>query len=103
LSGIWVTSAISVMPPPGHTYAGAPPRVTLVKRARTERVSRTGFSVTPARSEPPAPAMNNTVASDGSQFSPIRSTASRTRLAERIRLRIANRTKASSSPVIMAA
>ena len=31
----------------------------------TARVSRTGFAVTPARSEPPAPAMKSTVASDG--------------------------------------
>jgi hypothetical protein len=43
-----------------------------------ERVSRTGFSVTPARRLPPAPARNNTVVSAGSQFSPMRSTTVRT-------------------------
>ena len=53
-------------------------QVTLVRVSRTERVSRTGFSVTPARSEPPAPAMNSTVQSAGSQFSAMRSTTWRT-------------------------
>ena len=72
------TSTIKVMPPPGQTKAGAPPRVTLVSVSRTDRVSRTGFSVTPARNEPPAPAMNSTVQSAGSQFSAIRSTTRRT-------------------------
>ena len=52
--------------------------VTRVSPLATERVSSTGFSVTPARSEPPAPAMNSTVHSDGSQFSPMRSTTART-------------------------
>ena len=52
--------------------------VTRVSRAATERVSSTGLSVTPARSDPPAPAMKSTVQSDGSQFSPIRSTTRRT-------------------------
>ena len=42
-----------------------------------ERVSRTGFCVTPARSDPPAPAMNSTEQSEGSQFSAIRSTEAR--------------------------
>ena len=50
----------------------------MVSVSRTERVSRTGFSVTPARSEPPAPAMNSTVQSAGSQFSAMRSTTWRT-------------------------
>ncbi len=49
--------------------------MTRVSASLTERVSRTGFSVTPARSEPPAPPMNSTVVSAGSQFSAIRSTA----------------------------
>ena len=35
----------------------------------TDRVRRTGLSVTPARNDPPAPAMNSTVHSAGSQFS----------------------------------
>jgi hypothetical protein len=48
--------------------------VTHVSVWRTERVSRTGFSVTPARKLPPAPAMNRTEVSAGSQFSPMRST-----------------------------
>ena len=38
------------------------------------RVSSTGFSVAPARRLPPAPPTNSTVASEGSQFSPMRST-----------------------------
>ena len=73
-----VTSAMTVMPPPGHTYTGAPPMVTRVSPLATERVSSTGFSVTPARSDPPAPAMNSTVHNEGSQFSPMRSTTART-------------------------
>jgi len=73
-SGMRITSTITVMPPPGHTYAGAPPQVTLTSASLIERVSRTGLSVTPARRLPPAPARNSTVASDGSQFSPMRST-----------------------------
>ena len=68
---------MNVMPPPGQTMTGAPPAVTVVSACRTERVSRTGFSVTPARSEPPAPAMNRTEQSAGSQFSLMRSTDSR--------------------------
>ncbi len=48
--------------------------MTRVSACLTERVSLTGFSVTPARRLPPAPAMNNTEASAGSQFSPMRST-----------------------------
>jgi hypothetical protein len=52
--------------------------VTRVSPFATERVSSTGFSVTPALSEPPAPAMNSTLHSDGSQFSPMRSTTART-------------------------
>jgi len=48
--------------------------VTRTSDRLIERVSRIGFSVTPARSEPPAPAMNTTEVSAGSQFSPIRST-----------------------------
>ena len=52
--------------------------VTRVSPAATERVSSTGFSVTPARRLPPAPAMKRTVQSEGSQFSPIRSTTART-------------------------
>ena len=55
-AGILATSTITVMPPPGHTYTGAPPQVTLTSSDLIERVSATGFSVTPARSEPPAPA-----------------------------------------------
>ena len=43
-----------------------------------ERVSSTGFSVTPARRLPPAPPRNSTEASEGSQFSPMRSTMRRT-------------------------
>ena len=74
LSGMRVTSTIRVMPPPGQTYTGAPPQVTRVSACLTERVRRTGFSVTPARRDPPAPAMNMTVVSAGSQFSAIRST-----------------------------
>ena len=65
------------MPPPGHTYTGAPPLVTRVSASFTERVSRTGLSVTPARSDPPAPPMNSTVHSAGSQFSWMRSTENR--------------------------
>ena len=42
------------------------------------RVSSTGFSVTPARKLPPAPPKNITLHSDGSQFSPMRSTMVRT-------------------------
>src|SRR6218665_3007236 len=42
------------------------------------RVSSTGFSVTPARGLPPAPPRNSTVHSEGSQFSPMRSTMRRT-------------------------
>ena len=56
LAGIFATSTITVMPPPGHTYTGAPPQVTLTSRCLMARVSAIGFSVTPARSEPPAPA-----------------------------------------------
>ena len=54
--------------------AGAPPQVTRVSRSLTDRVSRTGFSVTPARSDPPAPPINSTLHSAGSQFCAIRST-----------------------------
>src|ERR1700728_82722 len=64
---------MKVMPPPAKTYAGAPPQVTRVNASLTERVRRTGFSVTPARSEPPAPPMNMTVESADSQFSWMRS------------------------------
>ena len=60
-----------------QTYTGAPPQVTRVIDARTERVSRTGFSVTPARKLPPAPPINNTLVRAGSQFSAIRSTTMR--------------------------
>src|SRR6202042_1484946 len=49
-----VTSTMNVMPPPGQTNTGAPPAVTVVSACRTERVSRTGFSVTPARSARPS-------------------------------------------------
>ena len=52
--------------------------VTRTSRSLTERVSRTGFSVTPARRLPPAPAMNSTVQSAGSQFSAMRSVTLRT-------------------------
>ena len=76
-----VTSTMSVMPPPGHRYTGAPPQVTRVNALLcsgfTDRVSSTGFSVTPARNEPPAPPMNSTEHKAGSQFSAIRSTAAR--------------------------
>ena len=44
-----------------------------MNKLRTERVSRTGLTVTPARNEPPAPPMNSTEHKAGSQFSPIRS------------------------------
>src|SRR5829696_1404004 len=60
-----VTSTATVMPPPGHRKAGAPPSVTRVSPLATERVRSTGFSVTPARSDPPAPAMNRTEQSHG--------------------------------------
>src|SRR5579859_5019079 len=75
--GMRDTSAMKVIPPPGHTYTGAPPHVTRVRESRTECVSLTGFSVTPARNDPPAPPMNITVHSAGSQFSLIRATDSR--------------------------
>ena len=39
--------------PPGQTVTGAPPAVTRVSPAWTDRVSRPGFRVAPARSEPP--------------------------------------------------
>ena len=39
-----------------------------------ERVSSTGFSVTPARRLPPAPPRKSTDDKEGSQFSPMRST-----------------------------
>ena len=71
-----VTSTMKVMPPPGQTQTGAPPLVTRVSASLTERVSRTGLRVTPARSEPPAPAMNSTEHSAGSQFSRISATVS---------------------------
>ncbi len=64
-----------MIPPPGHTNTGAPPAVTRVSRRCTLRVSSTGLSVAPARSEPPAPAMNSTEHNAGSQFSPMRATA----------------------------
>src|ERR1700739_5068078 len=70
------TSTMNVIPPPGQIYTGAPPRVTRVKLFRTERVSFTGFSVTPERSEPPAPPIKRTVVKAGSQFSLIRCTDS---------------------------
>ena len=70
-SGTRVTSTMKVMPPPGQTQTGAPPQVSRVAWAWTARVRRTGLAVTPARSEPPAPAQKRTVASDGSQFSAI--------------------------------
>jgi len=54
--------------------------VTRVSAWRTERVNRTGSSVTPARNDPPAPAMNSTEHSAGSQFSPMRSTTLNDRL-----------------------
>ena len=69
-----VTSTMKVMPPPGQTCTGAPPAVTRVSASLIERVRRTGFSVTPARKEPPAPAMKSTVQSAGSQFSAMRPT-----------------------------
>ena len=53
---------------------GAPPQVTRVSASPTDRVSRTGFSVTPARNDPPAPPINNTVHRAGSQFSLTRAT-----------------------------
>jgi hypothetical protein len=55
-AGILATSTITVMPPPGHTNTGAPPQVTLTSRFLIDRVSAIGFSVTPARRLPPAPA-----------------------------------------------
>ena len=61
-----------------HDRPARRPCVTRVSPLATERVSSTGFSVTPARSDPPAPAMNSTVQSEGSQFSPMRSTTART-------------------------
>ena len=71
-SGTCVTSTMKVMPPPGQIQTGAPPQVRRVARAWTARVSRTGLAVTPARSEPPAPAAKSTEASAGSQFSAMR-------------------------------
>ena len=62
-SGTCVTSTMKVMPPPGQIQTGAPPQVRRVARAWTARVSRTGLAVTPARSEPPAPAAKSTEAS----------------------------------------
>ena len=72
------TSTITVMPPPGQTYAGAPPQVTLTSAFLIARVSSTGFSVTPARRLPPAPPTKSTVVRLGSQFSPMRSTTAAT-------------------------
>ena len=47
-----------------------------MKLCLTESVSFTGFSVAPARREPPAPAIKRTVVSAGSQFSRMRATDS---------------------------
>ena len=66
------------MPPPGQTYTGAPPQVTLTSACLMARVSKMGLSVTPARRLPPAPPRNSTVVIEGSQFSPMRSTMLRT-------------------------
>ena len=41
-AGIRATSTITVMPPPGHTYTGAPPQVTLTSRLLIERVIAAG-------------------------------------------------------------
>ena len=39
LAGMRITSTIKVMPPPGQTYAGAPPQLTFTKACLTARVS----------------------------------------------------------------
>src|SRR6185436_11424411 len=103
LAGILATSTITVMPPPGHTYTGAPPQVTLTSRLLIDRVWRTGLSVTPARRLPPAPATYSTEQSDGSQFSPIRSTTRRTSagISAGLGTSASSRTnQAESSPVV---
>jgi hypothetical protein len=80
LAGMRITSTIKVMPPPGQTYAGAPPQVTFTKACFTARVSWIGLSVTPERKLPPAPPKNKTDTNEGSQLSPMRSTTCRTSL-----------------------
>src|SRR6218665_992153 len=74
LSGMRSTSAITVMPPPGHREAGAPPQLTWTSAFLMARVSSTGFSVTPARRLPPAPPRNSTELSAASQFWQMRCT-----------------------------
>src|SRR6478752_7777333 len=102
-SGMRATSTMTVIPPPGQTYTGAPPQVTATSRSLMERVNRTGFSVAAALRQQKDPARNRTVVSAGSQFSPTRSTTLRTvtGISAGTGLRLSSSTKyAASSPVV---